>query len=322
MNRFKLVCAFLFIILGFAAVAQAEDVVYLKDGSIIHGTIIEEVPGVSIKIQTNDGNTFVYKMKAIDKITHSAADADSSVAPDNGQPTDNGDQVVVVKRRHGGRLVDDFKTDPNAGFSLFSFYAGIGVASMGTIDTLNSYITTYAGSSYDLSPLVYSGNFGLGWFTNHIGLKWTLTYGVNVSSYNYGYTYYNTTDFYIYEYGSELEADFSLDDVQTSKSRPNARRIFSAYIPVVAGYWDVNVLNQYTAYNYTATATDFGSGLGFRFFNDNHTMIDLQFLYRWGVGNALEYNNQANTRTVLPNGKYLDADVSGLSMNIDFGITF
>lgn len=48
---------------------QLEEVVYLKNGSIIHGTIIEEIPNVSIKIQTYDGNVFVYRMEEIEKIT-------------------------------------------------------------------------------------------------------------------------------------------------------------------------------------------------------------------------------------------------------------
>ena len=45
-----------------------EDVIYLKNGSIVRGTIIEQVPGVSIKIETRDGNIFVYKPKEVDKI--------------------------------------------------------------------------------------------------------------------------------------------------------------------------------------------------------------------------------------------------------------
>ena len=47
---------------------QIEDVVYLKNGSIIRGIIIEQVPGESIKIQTREGNLFVYQMEQIDRI--------------------------------------------------------------------------------------------------------------------------------------------------------------------------------------------------------------------------------------------------------------
>jgi hypothetical protein len=37
----------------------ATEVVYLKNGSVIKGTIVEQVPGESLKIQTRDGNVGV-----------------------------------------------------------------------------------------------------------------------------------------------------------------------------------------------------------------------------------------------------------------------
>ncbi len=46
-----------------------EDVVYLKNGSVIHGTIIEQIPNQSIKIKTRDRNVFVYKIDEIEKMT-------------------------------------------------------------------------------------------------------------------------------------------------------------------------------------------------------------------------------------------------------------
>jgi len=45
-----------------------QDVVYLKDGSVIRGAVVEQIPGISIKIQTRDGNLFVFKMEDIDRI--------------------------------------------------------------------------------------------------------------------------------------------------------------------------------------------------------------------------------------------------------------
>jgi hypothetical protein len=56
---------------SFHAVAQTnyEDVVYLKNGSVIHGMIIEQVPNESIKIKTADRNIFIFKMEEIEKIT-------------------------------------------------------------------------------------------------------------------------------------------------------------------------------------------------------------------------------------------------------------
>ncbi len=57
-----------------ASIAQAQqqqqmrDVVYLKNGSIIKGIIIEQVPNKSIKIQITDGSVFVYTLEEIEKM--------------------------------------------------------------------------------------------------------------------------------------------------------------------------------------------------------------------------------------------------------------
>lgn len=48
---------------------NTEEVVYLKNGSIIRGVIIEHVLNQSIKIQTKDRNVFVFKYEEIEKIT-------------------------------------------------------------------------------------------------------------------------------------------------------------------------------------------------------------------------------------------------------------
>ncbi len=47
---------------------QMEDVVHLKNGSVIRGTIIEQIPGESLKIQTAGGSVFVYTMDEIAEI--------------------------------------------------------------------------------------------------------------------------------------------------------------------------------------------------------------------------------------------------------------
>lgn len=55
-----------------AVIAGAQtlrEVVYLKDGSIVKGIIIEQIPNTSLKIQTADGSIFAYQMKDVEKIT-------------------------------------------------------------------------------------------------------------------------------------------------------------------------------------------------------------------------------------------------------------
>lgn len=52
-----------------AAYAAGRNVVYLKNGSEIHGEIVEQIPDQSIKIKTSDGNIFVFPMGDVDRIT-------------------------------------------------------------------------------------------------------------------------------------------------------------------------------------------------------------------------------------------------------------
>jgi len=68
--KLKIFCLLSLIIASLNVSAQTnyEDVVYLKNGSIIHGIIIEQVPSVSIKIKSGP-NIFFYKMDEIEKFT-------------------------------------------------------------------------------------------------------------------------------------------------------------------------------------------------------------------------------------------------------------
>lgn len=50
-----------------------QDVVYLKNGSIIRGIIIEQVPNKLVKIQTADQNVFVFEIDEIEKLTKEEA---------------------------------------------------------------------------------------------------------------------------------------------------------------------------------------------------------------------------------------------------------
>jgi hypothetical protein len=46
-----------------------EDVIHLKNGSVIRGIIVEQVPNESLKIETRDGNLFVYQIDEVEKMT-------------------------------------------------------------------------------------------------------------------------------------------------------------------------------------------------------------------------------------------------------------
>ncbi len=65
---FAIMCMVMAAALG-ANAAEMQEVVYLKNGSVIRGVILELVPEKSVKIQTADGNIFVYQMSEVQKIT-------------------------------------------------------------------------------------------------------------------------------------------------------------------------------------------------------------------------------------------------------------
>lgn len=70
-KRFALTIAMLVSVIAINA-QNYQEVVYLKNGSIIRGIIFEQVPNKSLKIQTRDGNVFVYQMTEVEKITKEA----------------------------------------------------------------------------------------------------------------------------------------------------------------------------------------------------------------------------------------------------------
>ena len=57
------------------------DVVHLKNGSVIRGTIVEQVPGVSLKVQTADGSIFVYALDEVEKMTKEQIEVEMNAEP-------------------------------------------------------------------------------------------------------------------------------------------------------------------------------------------------------------------------------------------------
>lgn len=59
----------IFLMISYLTSAQVNrrDIVYLKNGSIIKGDILEVVPNETIKIKTSDGSIFVFKMEEVER---------------------------------------------------------------------------------------------------------------------------------------------------------------------------------------------------------------------------------------------------------------
>lgn len=174
---------------------QMEDVVYLKNGSIIRGTIIEQVPNESIKIKTKDGSVFAYKIEEVEKMTKEEIKGGLYTTETSNLGNDgfrSGKFLVGLKAGYGdwGSLTYGFNVEigvsDNFGIALDgaytswdeSYYAGY----LDTSNTSYSYIYDYSliggllSLAYHITPgkkldLYVKG--GAGYFFIDATTKWT-----------------------------------------------------------------------------------------------------------------------------------------------------
>jgi hypothetical protein len=108
-----------------------EDVVYLKDGTVVRGVIIETVPNQSIRIRTRDGSVYVYTFNLIDRMTKEPVQAAQAAA----QPAAAGPAQQETQLKHAREG--------------FFFGLGLGYGSLGFED-------------FDEREGAFSGNLKLG----------------------------------------------------------------------------------------------------------------------------------------------------------------
>jgi opacity protein-like surface antigen len=116
---------------------QMEDVLYLKNGSIIRGIIIEQTPNVSIKIKTKDGSIFAYKYEEIEKF--------------------------AKEEVKGLIYADDYKKIGEHGFKSKKFFIGLkaGYGDWGNVTyglSLDYAISNYFGLGLDVAYTTWEDN--------------------------------------------------------------------------------------------------------------------------------------------------------------------
>lgn len=113
----KKVLLFLVMLFSFSLYSNAQtsynEVVYLKNGSMIKGVIIEQIPNESLKIKTVDGSIFVYKISEVEKITKEETTA---VAPRT-YPT-HSYKAGKEARREARRTLKGYKGFVDAGYTF------------------------------------------------------------------------------------------------------------------------------------------------------------------------------------------------------------
>jgi hypothetical protein len=115
--------------LGFGQ--EKSDVIYLKNGDIRIGIIIENVPNDHIKIETSDGSIFTIKYEDIQKMTKESKPLPMNQQSSNAQRAPqglmsrNGDFGVTVGLWFGGNInikKYGIKREKDTGFLLRAFY--------------------------------------------------------------------------------------------------------------------------------------------------------------------------------------------------------
>lgn len=159
-----------------------QEVVYLKNGSIVRGVIIEQIPNKSLKIQTADGSIFAYQMDEVEKITKEVS-----------QNTYNTRKTTVYK--------NDGLTAGYRGFIDLGYTIGTGTFGEDRIEFSTSH-------GYQFNPYIYAG-IGVGGHYYFDSEVFEIPIFAHVRSeflkndispfvdFKIGYTVYDVTGFYM-----------------------------------------------------------------------------------------------------------------------------
>ena len=196
-----------------------QEVVYLKNGSVVRGVIIEQVPNESLKIQTADGSIFAYKMDEVLKISKEAKNRSSLNVNKRGyRPkgyrgfaeidggfaagSENGDGYIGFSTSHGYQTCPYFFIGAGLGVQYHFDLETVFMPIFGNIhiNFLDNRVSPFLDIKGGYSPVDGKG----GYFAPSIGINYQFTpkLGINFS---FGYTlqmveneYY---DAYYYAYG-------------------------------------------------------------------------------------------------------------------------
>ncbi len=118
----------LVVLLTTSIIAQItqRDVVYLKNGSVIKGAVLEQIPDKTVKIQTADGSIFVFQMSEVERITKEGVPPPAIAAETNAAEPERASGFFSFVA--GGAMPTGpfAKTDdPEGGMAKFGFVAGM-----------------------------------------------------------------------------------------------------------------------------------------------------------------------------------------------------
>ena len=142
-------------------------VVYLKNGGVIHGMIIEQIPGKSIKIETRDGNIFVYTFDEIEKIAKERIELTSAPGyrniPRVGLVSGENNTLFTASDVNGAQLGDDTCLGFGVGYDKYP--------NAWTLPLFVDFRVDLIGG--EASPFLFTdAGYALGWVNGLSGSDW------------------------------------------------------------------------------------------------------------------------------------------------------
>lgn len=204
---------FLFLlIVAFTCVITWEikaETIYLKNGSVINGTIIEEIPYSQYKIETGDGSIIICNYEEIEKITRDSANKKNLNEKSNrsvNSPTVKYKGYVGNTFGFGRFFVDNLFI--NNGISINeNVFLGIGLGLFQAVD--------YNNTDYLISgPIYFIGRYDFHKFTSN---KWAPFVEIDLG-YNIKYAQYIKADIgYHYKFNGHYGFGTSLGVVNVGR---------------------------------------------------------------------------------------------------------
>lgn len=150
----KLILLTLLLFVGFSLSAQdMPEIVYLKNGNLIRGTIIQMIPDESLEIKSRDGKVYVYQMSEVLRIEKNMS---AKVSADKARPVSNYSDSYTSRSR------DEFVEPAYYSSDSYSLNAGYrGMFDLGysvSVDAAELNRLEFSTShGYQFNPYLYLG---------------------------------------------------------------------------------------------------------------------------------------------------------------------
>lgn len=224
MKKLLLVLTLLISISTYVSAQIYTEVVYLKNGSVIKGVIVEQIPNVSLKIKTSDGSLIICNMDDVSKITKEERySRDYRQNSRNtlrgykgfvdlgfiGDLSDNDANKMEISTSHGYQFNNYFFLGAGLAASIYTDLDLVAVPLF--IDFRANFINKKVTPFADIKTGYSVGDIKGAYVTTSLGVRFSLKgkKAINLKL-EYNYQQYDYDDSY-YSYGSYWSSSYSYD---------------------------------------------------------------------------------------------------------------